>query len=72
MRAVGLASPDLASPFERRVLPTSSFAVGRVCLGFEKRDGCGTVLCRYNPGPLCYCCARRQRKREAARIASAA
>lgn len=61
----------MASPFERWTGP-DLYGLGRVCPSFEKRDGCGTILSRYNPGPLCYCCARRARRREARKIAMAA
>jgi hypothetical protein len=66
-----LGSPDLASPFTPRVLPNESYGLGRVCSGYAHRDGCGTILNRYNPGPLCWLCSRTARYSEARHLLEA-
>lgn len=67
-----LGSQDMVLPFKRRVIPNTSFGTGRICAGYAHRDGCGTILCRYNPGPLCYICTHEARRSEARQMVKAA
>jgi hypothetical protein len=50
-----------------QLFPSSTFGEDRLCASGSAcvtvaRCGRPTVLSRFNPGPVCYCCRRRAKK----------
>ena len=64
MTALATNMADFTPP----TIPLRHCASGAKCVTFSVGLLVSTVLCRYNPGPLCYACQQRERKANVAHL----